>query len=212
MKICSRCYHSKDPAEFHKDRKAKDGRCCMCTVCNNSRAAKWYAAHRSRSAETGRRYYLGHKDESQTRSRQWVIDHRDRFNKIARQSSARRRSEIRQQAKYKWATDSQLRLYHRNQCRVYRAKKRRLTFSLTESQWQDVLNSYQYRCAFASLRRECESNRSGSIALHQAHAIAASRGGHHTRDNIFPACRSCNSAQGLKTQVEFAWRLLDMEY
>lgn len=71
--------------------------------------------------------------------------------------------------------------------------KRNLLYSLTEEQWQDTLSRFDNKCAYC-----------GSPWEHKDHFIPMSKRGGYTRDNIVPACATCNSAlKGDKLPGEF---------
>jgi len=65
---------------------------------------------------------------------------------------------------------------------------------LTKVDWQEVLQTFNYRCAYCHK----ESNH-----MEKDHIIPLSRGGNHTKSNIVPACRSCNSRKHDKTLLEY---------
>ena len=68
-----------------------------------------------------------------------------------------------------------------------RARERLLINTLTAQEWIDILKKYKFKCAycgkeFTLFDRETKD-----------HVIPISKGGNNTRENIVPACRSCNS-------------------
>lgn len=77
---------------------------------------------------------------------------------------------------------------------IRNAKKRGLEATLTDEEWNDILNRYNHSCAY------CGTN---SEPLHQEHWIPLSRGGNYTADNIVPACKRCNSRKHTMTGEEF---------
>lgn len=79
-----------------------------------------------------------------------------------------------------------------SQRRAARAKE--LPHTLTRSEWNEIKDQFQNRCAYCGERFD---------HLTQDHAIPLSRGGAYTRENIVPACRSCNSKKGDMTADEF---------
>ena len=64
---------------------------------------------------------------------------------------------------------------------------------LTSKQWEDVVDAYGGRCAYCNTQDK----------MVQDHLIPLSRGGHHTLENVTPACQSCNSKKSTKTPLEF---------
>lgn len=85
--------------------------------------------------------------------------------------------------------------------RDYRRRKHSLPDTLTDDEWQDILQEHYYLCAY------CETS---TEPLEEDHWIPVSRGGGRTRDNIVPACHMCNSRKGSMTGDEFL-DLLDLE-
>lgn len=67
-----------------------------------------------------------------------------------------------------------------------RAKQKGLTANFTQRDWREAKRFFNNRCAYCG--REAE--------LHQEHFIPVSKGGGYTKNNIVPACKSCNSRKG----------------
>ena len=70
-----------------------------------------------------------------------------------------------------------------------RTKKREGVCTLTKAEWRDILERYNQSCVYC--------NRS-DLKLTQDHVIPISKGGHHTKENVVPACRSCNSRKSAR--------------
>lgn len=66
---------------------------------------------------------------------------------------------------------------------------------LTGAQWHDILEQYHHRCAYCGTKLDRPT---------MDHVIPLSRGGKHSKDNVVPACKHCNSSKFTKTPVE--WR------
>ena len=69
--------------------------------------------------------------------------------------------------------------------------KRRAIFknainTLTAKEWLDILEAYDYRCAYCDVEFNCE------LPPTKDHVIPMSKGGNNTKENIVPACLSCN--------------------
>lgn len=84
--------------------------------------------------------------------------------------------------------------YRRRSFQRYDAKRRGLECTLTEVEWQEILEDHFHKCHY------CQ--RSG-IRLVQEHVIPVSKGGGYTKDNIVPACRSCNAKKNNKDYDDF---------
>jgi len=68
-----------------------------------------------------------------------------------------------------------------------RAIEKDIINTLTAQEWTDILEAYNYRCAYCDIEFEVEN------MLHKDHVIPISKGGHNIKENIVPACRICNS-------------------
>lgn len=68
---------------------------------------------------------------------------------------------------------------------------------LRSSDWQEILEKHNHSCAYCLVSIE---------NLTKDHVIPLSRGGMHSKDNIVPACKSCNSRKHNKTVTEWMAR------
>lgn len=66
----------------------------------------------------------------------------------------------------------------------YRALREAAEGNLTASEWLEILRQHKHRCYYC--KRKMQN-------LTMDHVIPLSKGGSHTKENIVPACRSCNS-------------------
>jgi 5-methylcytosine-specific restriction endonuclease McrA len=55
--------------------------------------------------------------------------------------------------------------------------------TLTVQQWEELQRTYKYRCVYCGEKKP----------LTQDHIIPLSKGGNHMKENVIPACRSCNA-------------------
>jgi 5-methylcytosine-specific restriction endonuclease McrA len=69
---------------------------------------------------------------------------------------------------------------------------------LTEAQWRDILDQYHHRCAYCGRKFD---------KLTMDHVVPLSSGGRHSKENVVPACLSCNCSKGTKaTERRFGLR------
>jgi 5-methylcytosine-specific restriction endonuclease McrA len=145
--------------------------------------AKWRLEHpeedRKRMAELRAKY----PEKFQAAITKYCENHRDL---LAAKSAAYRAANPE-----KWAaTKAATRKAHPETTLMY-AKQRRAMIrhaainDFTHAQWLEMQDHYDHRCAY------CHKRFKGHLT--QEHIIPLSLGGNHTRANIVPACRSCNS-------------------
>jgi 5-methylcytosine-specific restriction endonuclease McrA len=72
--------------------------------------------------------------------------------------------------------------------------------SLTGAHWHAIIDAYEGRCAYCAKRS----------ALTMDHVIPVSKGGHHTLDNVVPACRPCNSSKSARDMEDWLDRRKDL--
>jgi tetratricopeptide (TPR) repeat protein len=60
--------------------------------------------------------------------------------------------------------------------------------TLTAQEWADIKHQYKQKCIYCGEEKQ----------LTMDHVIPISKGGHHVKENIVPACRSCNCRKGDK--------------
>lgn len=59
--------------------------------------------------------------------------------------------------------------------------------TLTQTEWKELKEQYNQCCAYCCKHTD---------RLTMDHIIPISKGGTHTKENIVPACKSCNSSKG----------------
>lgn len=64
--------------------------------------------------------------------------------------------------------------------------------TLTENEWKEIVAEYDYHCYICNH----DGSEDGDITLD--HVIPLAKEGPHTKENVLPACSSCNSSKGDK--------------
>jgi len=119
--------------------------------------------------------------------RAWVIKNRERLNikRRNRANSIEQKQKIAERVK-KWKK------LHPDKKKAYqvqrRSKIKNLITDLTTSQWDEIKSFYNYCCAYCGKETKLTID----------HVIPIAKGGHHTANNVVPACLSCNSSKGVK--------------
>jgi len=68
-----------------------------------------------------------------------------------------------------------------------RARIKEIINTLIYQEWLDILEEHNYICAYCGVEFDCENLPT------RDHIIPLNKGGDNTKDNIVPACKSCNS-------------------
>lgn len=160
---------------------------------DRARSERYRAKHRDEILARGREYRATHSDQIKAASRaryaltrearleygkRWREDNADRHREMMRAWADANREHVRERT--------------RNAQNARRSAANGLA-TLTREQWQDIKALYGHRCAYCDLPFE---------RLTQDHVIPISKGGKHTAENVVPACRSCNSKKGNRSDMQ----------
>jgi 5-methylcytosine-specific restriction endonuclease McrA len=117
-------------------------------------------------------------------------------------------------AKWQWVNDTAFRERHKKQrkqsaqtkngietnrrhLRKRRAVLAGAIFTLTREEWESILLQHGHSCAYCGSKERIELD----------HVIPISKGGTHTKDNVVPACRTCNATKCDKPLEQFMTKL-----
>jgi 5-methylcytosine-specific restriction endonuclease McrA len=191
---CQWCKEEKDETEFHWKWK-NVARLKVCKECRKISSRKYRdgsygkrLAYNKKYVETHREVVLAkgkiYREYNQDKIKQYRIENAEDISEKASEYRQKHKEELRER-KRNWSINN------RDKNRYY-VKKRQAVKNNAEiidfalKQWLELLEEYDYRCAYCG-----ESN----ILLQQDHVCPISRGGNHTKQNIVPACISCNSSK-----------------
>ena len=69
--------------------------------------------------------------------------------------------------------------------------------TLTAEEWIDILKEYKFKCAYCGREFTLFDRET------RDHVIPISKGGDNTKENVVPACQSCNSKKFNKNEMKF---------
>ncbi len=142
----------------------------------NKRNREAYHNNIEKERERSRAYYHNNKDKERIRKQKFYIDNKDDIDTRNKQY-AKDNPEVSNMIGQR-----------------YRTKKKNLPSTLTLEEWQKILDDHFHRCHYCGKKAD---------NLHQEHKIPVSKGGGWTKDNIVPACISCNSAKRTRNYKKF---------
>ena len=145
-----------------------------------------------------RAYHASNRDARLAYAQQWRKDHQEVIQVEKHQYYQSHKAEKKlYNSKYRQAHLEELRkkesLYKATHPEVKQAAQKRRRArkhnapinDFTAAQWREMQAAYDHRCAYCHKR--CKGK------LTQDHLEPLSKGGSHTKKNIVPACRACNS-------------------
>ena len=172
-----------------------------CKECSKARAAAWNKAHPERHAAAHKkwakanpeirranalRFYYNNPEKAAARRRRWAHENRDAVNAYQRAyRQENREAHIASNRRWEAANPERVRANGVNKSARRRAAFSGVVRDFTVAQWEEMKAAHEYRCAY------CHEEK----PLTQDHIVPIAKGGAHTRDNVAPACRSCNSSK-----------------
>lgn len=141
---------------------------------NKEQAKQWREAHREEHIHYVRKWYKENKGVASINCKQYYLKNREKIIKYSKEYG----KEYRQKP-------------HAKKLNVIRVQKRynlmrNLATTLTLEQWDECLIYFNYSCAYCG-KSDC--------TLEQDHIIPVTLGGGYERQNIVPACRTCNPSK-----------------
>jgi hypothetical protein len=156
-----------------------------------------------RAKEYQRRYYLKNIELMRAKGRAYAEKNKEKHRANARAWNKNNAEKCRVNL-YKWRDENRPRLnelirhyLHSKKGRFAasrasikrRAKLKTIPKTLTMPEWQQILLEWNHSCAY------CHRS---NFKLTQDHVVPIMRGGHHTKENVVPACIFCNSRKRTK--------------
>ncbi|HZK24520.1 MAG TPA: HNH endonuclease [Oscillospiraceae bacterium] len=209
-KICTKCGKvfpaTKD--HFHAAKLGKYGLTAICKGCSAKYKKDYRRKNKERISEQNRQYYMENREHCLTVRGIWRKRNPEYFKEWYERNkdySAQYDKYYRKQNGHR-IRDRQSNWYHRNKDRIIRMRaqykkenrfkvrtwenKRRtmkaaLPCDLTPEDWVEIKASFGYKCAYCGRKK----------SLTQDHFVPLSKGGAFTKDNIIPACLSCNCSK-----------------
>ncbi len=162
------------------------------------RDRKYRDANKEKVNEGQRQYRVANREKEKERHRQYYEIHKEEKAEYY-EANKQRIAETNAVNKDKIAEyNRQYREAHpevgRIGCQRRRARKKELKSTLTLEEWQYIVDQHFGCCHYCGTKTD---------KLHQEHKIPVSKGGGYTKENIVPACPSCNRAKYVSDYEEF---------
>ncbi len=187
-----------------------------CLECGKELAREWrQTGNPERYKEYAYAYH--HSERGKNYSKKWKQENRDKVNALKRANRRKpenikkrkayersiRENPVRREhknfmtarwkannkdkvAEYNKAYSSANKDYFRLATHKRNARQKRLPRSLTLAEWNETKAEFSYACAYCGKTSE---------KLTQDHVVPLVQGGGYTKQNIIPACKSCNSSK-----------------
>ena len=184
-KTCSKCKRDLPLDSFYFDRGTPRAKC---KECAKSQAQKWREANPDQVKATGLAYRMSKDGASKRKA--WLTQRAKRPEHVEYQrqwaktekGKAARRGRVNRFARTEKGNAANKRRHARR-----RSVLTSVVATLTASEWREIMEQCGYRCTY------CGALFCDSLPATQDHVVPLSKGGNHTKDNVVPACKPCNS-------------------
>jgi HNH endonuclease len=206
MKSCTKCKLEKQYSDFYKKKATKDGYRPECKTCTKASNDAYRETNREDVNRKAREFKANNRDKIRLDNAKYRENNLDKVRKISRDYARKNRERISEYAKEyyvanKEAIREKIREYEKlnRHKRVIREQRRRhkiraLPYDFSELDWFTCLDYFNHKCAY------CVSSENN---LQQEHLIPVANGGGYVKENIIPACGSCNVSK--KDKEFFSW-------
>jgi 5-methylcytosine-specific restriction endonuclease McrA len=187
MKVCSKCGIEK-PATleyFAKKERGKYGLRGNCRECDNIR----HKIYRENNEQYFKDYMSKWKNNNPKYFKEWGQSNREKiYNRLKSTNYyemyyKENKDKINELRRINYNTNPGKRNIY---CNKRRSIIKSLPATLTAEQWIECKSHFENKCAYCGRTMQ---------RLEQEHFIALTMGGEYTKNNIIPACRSCNSSK-----------------
>lgn len=185
MKRCNRCELNLDESEFYLDRGRPRG---TCKACHRAARSLHYATHREESIAAALRY--GKSSRGAAKRKAWLAARAKTFKQIEytkKWAKTPKGQKSRRARVNKFSKTPRGKAANKRRSARRRSVLANIIATLTVDQWSSALENHDFRCAY------CGRRFSKEFPATQDHVVPLSRGGHHTAENVVPACKPCNS-------------------
>lgn len=188
QKQCSKCKEWKDPSEFGKHKKTKDGLGSWCKECRKVYSRGWAREHVASQVASQRERRRANPEKAREVVKKWRTDNPQKTRELAKGYRQRHPDVVRARLR-RWQINNPDKVNEHRQKR--RAAKIGNGGNFTSEEWANLKRFYDFKCL-------CCGRKEPEIKLTIDHVVPLVLGGGNTIDNIQPLCASCNSRKGPK--------------
>lgn len=196
-KTCAGCKEDLALTKFRPRKRGLYGRYSLCGTCEKAVNQVYVEANREEINRRKRESWLAtpkteeQKKEAANKARAWYKENRERAI-AARIAWVRSNPDKWLVISKRWSDSNPLKVAEKNRRR--RATLSKVENTLTYQEWEAVVQSFGGCCVYCG---------SDNKKITMDHIQPISKGGAHSKENVVPACKSCNSRKGAKDPALF---------
>lgn len=188
-KICTCCGASKALTDFRERSRGLYGRTSECRACELGKGVLYRQENRvsinqrKRVSWSEKEFAPEERQVAREKAKKWHSENKDRHNEYGRKYAAEHREEaVARATAWKKANPDKVRAISNR----HRFQKQGSPSPLSSNEWLEILEYFNHSCAYCLV---------SSVPMTMDHLMPLSKGGHHSKDNVVPACRSCNCSK-----------------
>ena len=174
-RVCSVCGFEKPLSDYYKC--GNGGYRTYCKLCANKKAREYQRTHHDSVIAHKREYHKEHKAEIDAYNKQYYAEHSGEIKIRTKEWAEANPEAMKEHGVF---------TFHRS-----RSKKNGIKADFTRAQWKDCKEYFsvdgETYCAYCGKKIKRAS---------MDHVIPFEHGGEYTKNNIIPACISCNASKG----------------
>jgi 5-methylcytosine-specific restriction endonuclease McrA len=191
LRVCIKCNKELPIERFYTSGINKTGYRGACKECTKIASDLQYARNRGKILAGQKQYRIDNFDKVEAYRIQYNIINKDMVSKKHSRYYELNKEQINEHNKQYYESHPE---GHRIRYQRYRASRRKLQYTLTIPQWEEIKLHFNNSCAYCGMDKE---------PLVQEHFLAMSKGGEYSSNNIIPACKHCNSSKREKNFFEW---------
>lgn len=178
----------------------------LCSECNDWHPMNEEYFYKNNSSSDG--YFPYCKKATKKRSRKWAKDNPEQYLELCRKDNKRkdRRLIFRNSNKRRRERGYYKDYYANNKSKFseYGQNRRNKTHDITDEEWENCKNYFNYRCAYCDLAiEEHYITYKGEVKLGDFHKEHVIDDGANDLSNCVPSCKTCNSSKHLSSLDEW---------
>lgn len=160
-------------------------------INNKEKKSEQMKQWRIDNPEYGKQQYKKHREREIERGRQYRINNPEKVKEYDRKCRSNNPEKTKEKYREYLKTEKGKAKNQRAQSKR-RAIIKTIINTLTFDEWHNILKQYKFRCAY------CGKEFDLFDIPERDHIVPISKGGNNTKENVVPACRSCNARKGNK--------------
>jgi len=171
---------------YQKNKEAKLEYCKQYYWKNKEARLKYSKQRHLIHPEYNKQYYQEHKESEIEYSKKYRREHKEAISERDRIYTQEHKKELAEYNK-KWHKTEEGKSSRQRRKVKRKAREKEIINTLTSDEWINILKEHKFRCAYCGKEFTLFDRET------RDHIIPISKGGDNIKENIVPACKSCNS-------------------